>query len=107
MPTIHHLSREGAALAGALAVLLAGCAQRPVQELQQAREAVAEARDFEADIYAPEEFEMAVFNLEGGEYAIATVDQAPFWGRDSSNACGCCSHWKAEAPSRFSAASMP
>jgi hypothetical protein len=42
---------------------------------------VATARDFEADIYAPSEFEMARLNLESGEFAIAEQDQAPAWSR--------------------------
>lgn len=60
----------------------AGCAYKPVLELQQTREAVAGALDFEADIYAPEEFELAQFNLESGEFAIAEQEQAPAWGRN-------------------------
>jgi len=63
-------------------VLLAGCAEKPVLELQQTREAVAGALDFEADLYAPEEFELAQFNLESGEFAIAEQDQVPAWGRN-------------------------
>jgi hypothetical protein len=63
-------------------VLLAGCAEKPVLELQQTREAVAGALDFEADIYAPEAFELAQFNLESGEFAIAEQDQVPVWGRN-------------------------
>ncbi len=64
--------------------LLSGCAERPVLELQQTREAVAAALDQEADIYAPTEFDMAQFNLESGEFAVAEQDEAPFWGRNYS-----------------------
>ena len=63
-------------------VLLTACAEKPVVELQQTREAIAGALDFEADIYAPAEFEMAQFNLENGEIAIAEQEQLPAWGRN-------------------------
>ena len=63
-------------------VLLTACAEKPVVELQQTREAIAGALDFEADIYAPAEFEMAQFNLESGEIAIAEQEQLPAWGRN-------------------------
>ena len=62
--------------------LLAGCAEKPVMELQQVREAVAAARDFEADIYAPDEYDLAVMNLESGEFAMAEQDAAPLWSRN-------------------------
>ena len=62
--------------------VIAGCAEKPVLELQQTREALAGALDFEADIYAPEEFERAQFNLESGDFAIAEQDRVPAWGRN-------------------------
>ncbi len=62
--------------------VFAGCAEKPVLELQQAREALAAARDFEADIYAPGEFEMARLNLDSGEFAISEQEQAPSWSRN-------------------------
>jgi len=64
--------------------LLTACAEKPVVELQQAREAVATALDLEADLYAPNELDMAQFNLESGEFAITEQDQAPAWGRNYS-----------------------
>ncbi len=66
--------------------VFAGCAEKPVLELQQTREAVAGAADFEADIYAPGEFEVAQFNLESGEFAIARQEQLPVWGRNYDGA---------------------
>ncbi len=62
--------------------VFAGCAERPVLELQQAREAIAGALDSEADIYAPMEFETAQFNLESAEFAITEQQQLPAWGQD-------------------------
>ena len=61
--------------------LFTGCTDKPVLELQQTREALAKALDFEADIYAPEEIELAQFNLESGEFAIAEQAQVSVWGR--------------------------
>jgi hypothetical protein len=75
-------SRQLAAEVLAIGILLTGCAEKPVLELQQAREAVAMALDVEADIYAAEVFEMAVFNLESGEFALAAADRGPFWSRN-------------------------
>jgi hypothetical protein len=62
-------------LAGSL--LVAGCASPPSLELQQAREAVAGARDFEADVYAPDQYQLALMNLQMAERAIADQEQAP------------------------------
>ena len=65
---------------------LSGCAQKPVLELQEVREAIAAARDFEADIYAPEVYQNALLNMEGGEFAIAEQDAAPPWSRNYETA---------------------
>lgn len=76
------MSRTVALALGLTVLLLAGCAERPVLELQQTREEIAAALDQEADIYAPAEFDIAQFNLESGEFAIAEQDASPFWGRN-------------------------
>ena len=76
-------------LAMAMAMtLLSSCGERPVLELQQTREELAAALDQEADIYAPAEFETALFNLESGEFAIAEQDASPFWGRNYEQSLG-------------------
>jgi hypothetical protein len=63
-------------------VFLAGCAEKPILELQQVEEAIATARDAEADIYAPEEYEFALLNLEDGLTEIEAQDAEPVWRRD-------------------------
>ena len=63
-------------------VFLAGCAEKPILELQQVEEAIATARDAEADIYAPEVYEFALLNLEDGLTEIEAQDAEPVWRRD-------------------------
>ncbi len=62
--------------------LLAGCTEKPVLELQQVEEAFAQALDAEADIYAPDEYDFALMNLESGEIAIKEQEATPPWRRD-------------------------
>ena len=66
--------------------LLAGCAEKPVMELQQVEEALAQALDAEADIYAPDEYDFALMNLESGEIAIEEQAAARPWRRDYGTA---------------------
>ena len=62
--------------------LLAGCAEKPLLELQQVEEALAQALDAEADIYAADEYDFALMNLESGAMAIEEQEAAPPWRRD-------------------------
>ena len=66
--------------------LLAGCAEKPVLELQQVEEALAQALDAEADTYAPDEYDFALMNLESGEIAIEEQEAARPWRRDYGTA---------------------
>ena len=72
-----------AALAGALA---SGCASPPVLELQEARQAIAAARDFEADIYAPDQYDLALMNLEMAVTEIEDQEQVASLGRSYDRA---------------------
>ena len=72
------------ALTGAIAA--AGCASPPALELQGAREALAGARDFEADIYANDQYELALMNLEMAETEIRDQEQVSAMGRSYNRA---------------------
>jgi len=65
-----------------LLLVMVGCAEKPIMGLHQVEEAIAQARDAEADIYAAEEYEFAWLNLEGGLSAIEAQDAQPPWRRD-------------------------
>ena len=65
-----------------LLLVMVGCAEKPILELHQVEEAIAQARDAEADIYAAEAYEFAWLNLEGGLSAIEAQDAQPPWRRD-------------------------
>ena len=70
-----------------LAVVLAsGCAAPPVLELQEAREALAAARDFEADLYAPDQYDLALMNLELAQTEIEDQEQVSAVGRSYDRA---------------------
>ena len=66
--------------------LLTGCAEKPVLELQQVEEALAQALDAEADIYAPDKYDFALMNLESGKMAIEEQAAARPWRRDYGTA---------------------
>jgi hypothetical protein len=68
------------------ALLMSACASRPEQELSAARQAVEKARQAEADVYAPEEFQAATRALESAEAEIATQDERSFLTRDYERA---------------------
>jgi hypothetical protein len=57
--------------AGAFAT---GCASPPTLELQEARQAVSAARDLEADIYASDQYDLALMNLQMAEREIEDQD---------------------------------
>lgn len=77
-------TRLGVSLAAA--ALAAGCAAPPVLELQEAREALAAARDFEADIYAPDQYDLALMNLELAQTEIEDQEQLSAMGRSYDRA---------------------
>lgn len=68
------------ALAGCLA--LGGCSQKPVLEVIEAQEALAAARDAEADFFAPEDYDLAVSNLDSALEAIEAEDAQRPWARN-------------------------
>ena len=68
------------------AIAAAGCASPPALELQAAREALAGARDFEADIYANDQYELAMMNLEMAETEIRDQEQVSAMGRSYNRA---------------------
>lgn len=56
---------------------LTGCADQPVEELTQAREALRSAAEAEADVYAPEQYQAAQDALEAAERELeAQLDQS-------------------------------
>ena len=69
-------------LAIGIAVAIAGCASPPLLELQEARAALAMARDFEADIYAVDQYDLALMNLEMAEIEIEEQAQTSALGRN-------------------------
>ncbi len=74
------------AIAATGAIAAAGCASPPALELQAAREALAGARDFEADIYATDQYELAMMNLEMAETEIRDQEQVSAMGRSYNRA---------------------
>ena len=75
------MKRVGACVLTSVLVLVSGCAEKPVLEVFEAQQALAAARDAEADIYAPEEYELAVSNLENAIAAIERQEEEPLWAR--------------------------
>ena len=73
---------QRANVAGLVLVFLVGCAEKPILELQEVEQAIAQARDAEADIYAPEAYDFALTNLESGFTAIEDQEAEPPWRRD-------------------------
>ena len=69
-----------------LTFILASCANPPLLELQEAREAIALARDFEADVYALDQYDLALMNLEIAEIEIEEQEQVSAFGRNYAQA---------------------
>lgn len=63
-------------------VVLGGCAEKPVLEVVEAQQALAAARDAEADFFAPEDYDLAVSNLDSALLAIETEDAQRPWARN-------------------------
>lgn len=73
-------------LAIGLLFILTSCTSPPLLELQEAREAIALARDFEADVYASDQYDLALMNLEIAEIEIEEQEQVSAFGRNYSQA---------------------
>jgi hypothetical protein len=73
--------RHGIVLTLATFLMASGCAEKPVLDLLEAQETLAAARDAEADLYAPEEYDLAVSNLQNAIAAIDRQEEEPLWAR--------------------------
>ena len=69
-------------LAIGIALAIAGCSSPPLFELQEARSAIAMARDFEADIYAADQYDLALMNLQMAEIEIEEQEQISAMARN-------------------------
>lgn len=71
---------------GTLLACLAGCASEPTLELNQARASLAAARDYEADVYAPDQYAVALMNLQLAEAEIRDQESVPTMARSYERA---------------------
>jgi hypothetical protein len=69
-----------------VSLLMAGCQEPPIHELQEARQAVEKARQEGADTYAPDFYSLAESELTIGEEEIHDQSRKIFWSRDYSMA---------------------
>ena len=69
-----------------LGILVTGCQEPPVQELQKARQAVEKAKQEGAYDYAPDLYSLAESELTIGEEELHAQAQKTFWSRDYSMA---------------------
>ncbi len=63
-----------------------GCSSAPTLELNQARAALASARDYEADVYAPDQYAVALMNLQLAEDEIRDQESVPAMARSYERA---------------------
>ena len=63
-------------------LLVSACSEKPVLELVEAQQVLASARDAEADLYAPEQYDLAVSNLENAIAAMDEQDEELMWNRN-------------------------
>ena len=83
--TIRKRALAAGLMAGAL--LVAGCASRPDEELNAAKAAIAEARNTaQADVWAPEEYGAAQSALDTAEREIAAQDETSAMSRNYDKA---------------------
>jgi hypothetical protein len=75
------MNRVVRGLLAAACWVVCGCAEEPLLDLLEAQQSLAAARDAEADIYAPEEYEMAVMNLENAIASMNLQQEEPLWAR--------------------------
>ena len=69
-----------------LGVLMAGCQEPPINELQKAQQALDRARQEGASIYAPDLYSLAKSELTIGEEELHDQSRKMFWARDYSMA---------------------
>ena len=69
-----------------LGVLMAGCQEPPINELQKAQQALDRARQEGASIYAPDLYSLAKSELTIGEEEFHDQSRKMFWARDYSMA---------------------
>lgn len=67
-------------------LLMSGCQDPPIHELQKARQAVERAKLEEASTYAPDLFNLAESELTTGEEELHAQGRKIFWSRDYSMA---------------------
>ncbi len=85
--TMKMLSRRGMYVAlCVLSILMAGCQEPPINELQKARQAVEKAKQEGAYDYAPDLYSLAESELAIGEEELHAQAQKTFWSRDYSMA---------------------
>lgn len=87
MPSIQRRSPAGICMAlFCLSVLLTGCQDPPIHELQKARQAVEHARREGALTFAPDLYSLAESELTIGEEEFHEQSRKMFWARDYSMA---------------------
>ncbi len=69
-----------------LSILLTGCQDPPIHELQKARQAVEHARREGASTFAPDLYSLAESELTIGEEEFHEQSRKMFWARDYSMA---------------------
>ena len=74
------------AAVGVLCLLLAGCQESPIHELQKTHQAVEMAKQGGASTYAPDLYSLAESELMIGEEEFHTQARKIFWNRDYSMA---------------------
>ena len=85
--TIPRHSRTGMQVAlCALSLLMAGCQEPPLHELQKARQALERAKQEGAYDYAPDLYSLAESELTIGEEELYAQARKTFWSRDYSMA---------------------
>jgi len=81
------LSRRGMYVAlCVLGILMAGCQEPPINELQKARQALEKAKQEGAYDYAPDLYSLAESELAIGEEELHAQAKKTFWSRDYSMA---------------------
>jgi hypothetical protein len=69
-----------------VSMLMAGCQEPPIHELQEARQAMEKAKQEGAYLYAPDLYNLAESELTIGEEEIHDQSRKIFWSRDYSMA---------------------
>lgn len=69
-----------------LSALFFGCSSVPDEELTAAQEALDQAREAEAEVYVPEQFQKATDDFQAAQAEIAEENQKSFYSRDYDEA---------------------